>query len=106
MFCYVWEYEVAPEEAAAFVAAYGADGPWVRLFRRDPAYLGTELWRDADDRRRFLTIDRWTSRQACLAFRERVGDELDALDAECERLTVRERAIGDFELVAETEAET
>jgi quinol monooxygenase YgiN len=100
VFCYVWEYEVAPEKAEAFVAAYGPDGPWVRLFRRDPAYLGTELGRDADDPRRFLTIDRWTTREACLAFRERVRGEFDAIDAECERLTVRERAIGDFELVA------
>lgn len=70
---------------------------------RPPGYLRTELRRDVEDPRRFLTIDHWTSGAACLAFRERMRDELEAIDAECERLTVRERAIGEFELVAETE---
>ncbi len=98
MFCYIWEFLVAPAQEAAFEAAYGAEGPWVRLFERDPEHIGTELYRDAANPRRFVTIDRWTSRAAYLSFRERVGAEHDAIDVACERCTESERHLGDFEL--------
>jgi heme-degrading monooxygenase HmoA len=99
MFCYLYEYVVRAGDEARFEAAYGADGPWVALFRRSPEYLGTELGRDVAEPRRYFTIDRWTSRDACLAFRESVRAELDSIDRECERLTESERALGDFELL-------
>ncbi|HEX9800888.1 MAG TPA: antibiotic biosynthesis monooxygenase [Thermoanaerobaculia bacterium] len=98
MFCYLFEFRVRAGAEARFEAAYGADGPWVALFRRSPEYLGTELGRDTADARRYLTIDRWTSRAACLDFRERVRAEFDAIDRECELLTESERHLGDFDL--------
>jgi len=97
MYCYVWEFTVAPTEAADFEGAYGDAGPWVELFRRDAAFLGTDLLRDLERPGRYLTIDRWTSRDACLAFRESWRAEFEALDAECERLTESERALGEYE---------
>lgn len=98
MFCYVWEYRVAPARRDDFIAAYGPDGDWVKLFARDPAWLGTELGADLDDPLRFVTLDRWASRAACLAFRERYRAEFDAIDRACEAFTVDERHLGDFEL--------
>lgn len=98
MHCYVWEYAVKPSRLSEFETGYGEGGDWVRLFRRDPTYLRTDLLRDRDEPNRFLTIDYWTSREACLAFRDRYRDEFDALDARFDSLTLRERHLGDFEV--------
>jgi len=99
MFCYVWEYRVAPESRGAFEKEYGPAGSWVRLFVRDPAYLGTELLHDEQRAGRYLTVDRWSTRESCFAFRERHREEFEALDGRCERLTEEERHLGDFDLV-------
>jgi heme-degrading monooxygenase HmoA len=100
MFCYLYEYRVRTGEETRFEAAYGPEGPWVALFRRSPDYLGTEIGRDVADPRRYFTIDRWTSRAACLAFRESVRAEFDRIDRECELLTESERSLGELELLS------
>jgi len=100
MFIYVWEFQVPPERREAFESEYGPSGSWVRLFGSDPAYLGTELLRDEARAGRYLTVDRWSSRASCLAFRKRHREELDAIDERCERLTEGERRVGDFDLVS------
>ena len=100
MYCYVFEYRIRPGREGKFESLYGGDGAWVKLFARDPEYLGTELWRDVADSRRFVTIDRWTSRAACLSFRERSRDEFDAIDAAGGELTESERDLGAFELAS------
>lgn len=97
---YAWEYEVAPEHEPAFLCAYGPDGDWVRLFRRAPGYLRTELFRDLARPARFVTLDYWESQQAFTAFRARFAAEFEAMDGRCEALTVSEREIGRFEPVA------
>lgn len=98
-FTYVWEYRGRPASIAAFEAAYGAEGPWVRLFRAHGGYLGTELLHDAADPTRWLTIDRWRSRTDRDRCREAAATEFEAIDRACEALTVEERHIGDFESV-------
>src|SRR3954453_4667863 len=45
----VWEYRIDAEHVEAFLAAYGSDGEWARLFQRGPGYVGTELYRSTDD---------------------------------------------------------
>lgn len=96
MYTIIWEYEVRAGAAAAFERLYGADGGWAALFRGYPGYLGTELLRDAQAPRRYLTLDRWRSQaehEACLAAaRERYA----ALDAEGDALTLREQCLGRF----------
>ena len=99
MYCYIWSFVVRPERALEFRRAYGADGDWVRLFRRDPEYIRTDFLGDRDDPTRFLTIDFWTSREACLLFRERFRSEFDALDKSFEPLTLKEVHLGDFEVL-------
>jgi len=95
-FVYVWEFRVLEERLPEFLAAYGPEGEWARLFRRDPAWLGTELLRDESDPTRFLTVDRWRSRADRDAFRQRHAAEFEELDRRCEVLTSFEVPIGEF----------
>lgn len=98
MYCYVWEYAVKSGKLSAFEASYGPEGEWVQLFRRDPEYIRTVLLRDRQDPTRFITLDFWTSRDACEAFREKFESEFEALDGRCEALTHRETHVGDFDV--------
>lgn len=98
-YCYLWEFSVRPEFVPAFESAYGPEGDWVQLFRRDSEYIRTDLIQDREIPGRYLTIDQWKSREACLSFRERYHSEFESLDAECEQFTVEERFIGEFDLI-------
>lgn len=100
MFCYICEFFVVDEQKEAFEAEYGPGGAWVRLFARDPGYRRTELHRDVDDPNRFITIDYWTSREACMSFRQRFRSEFDAIDAACRAYIEAENYFGDFEQVS------
>jgi len=93
----VWEFTVAPACQSEFEAHYGPDGTWARLFRSADGYLGTDLLRDRENTLRYLTIDRWESREAWLAFRRAHGAEYERLDREFEGLTTREAPLGEFE---------
>jgi heme-degrading monooxygenase HmoA len=96
-YVYVWRFLVRPGSGSAFEAAYGPDGDWVRLFRQADGYLGTQLLRDRADPRRYITIDRWTSREAWEAFRAERAVEWEEIDRRGEALTEREEEIGRFE---------
>jgi heme-degrading monooxygenase HmoA len=76
----VWEYEVAAAHIDAFLAAYGSEGEWARLFERGRGYVGTELYRGTDDQSRFVTVDRWTDECAWRAFLEEAREAYDGLD--------------------------
>lgn len=96
-FAYVWEFRVRADRLQDFERTYGPAGDWVRLFRRSPAYVRTELLRDERDPRRFLTVDHWQSRASWAEFREAHKADFDALDRRCEEMTEGERLIGCFE---------
>ena len=100
-FVVMWEFEPRPEAVPGFVRAYGPDGEWIALFRRSPDYLGTELLRDADAPSRYVTIDRWTSREAYERFRAERADQYRAIDERCERLMEHEAFAGAFEVTPE-----
>ena len=91
----VWEFRPAAGRESEFERAYGPDGDWARLFRRDPAYLGTDLLRGPDGR--YLTLDRWRSRAAFEGFRATHAGDYAALDRKMEALTSQEAAIGSFD---------
>jgi len=80
-----------------FEKAYGPEGAWVQLFRRDARYRGTRLLRDVAHERVYVTMDEWESREAYEEFRERYADKYTAIDATCERLTVKELCLGGVE---------
>src|SRR5436305_15326334 len=77
-----------------FVRAYRPDGDWAQLFRRSggESFLDSQLARDIEIARRFVTIDRWASRAAFDAFKAAAKPEYDALDARCRQLTRSERS--------------
>jgi heme-degrading monooxygenase HmoA len=93
---YMWSFRPREGTVAEFEAAYGPDGDWVRLFRKAPGYLGTELLRDGG---RYLTVDRWDSAEAYGAFRAAHAGEHERLDKACEGLTLEETCLGAFEVV-------
>ena len=99
-FAYLWEYVVRDDQVDEFRLIYGPRGKWVELFSRSNGYVRTELHRDTNNPSRFLTIDYWASKEARDRFREQFASEFTALDETCEALTVEERFVGDFELVA------
>jgi hypothetical protein len=47
-----------------------------------------------------MTLDFWTSRAECMAFRERFASDFEALDKQCEQFTVHEVRVGDFDVIA------
>jgi hypothetical protein len=93
----IWEFQVRAECVPEFEKIYGPDGQWAQLFRRSPLYFGTELVRDLERAGRYLTIDRWISREALRQFKRQFAADYAALDETCERLTESETQVGDFE---------
>lgn len=91
----LWRFRARPGREADFEAAYGDDGTWVRFFRADPGFLGSELMRGTDGT--YLTIDRWISLDAYRAFRDAHAEPYAEIDARCEALTVDEALIGAVE---------
>jgi hypothetical protein len=92
----VWEYQVRPECTAEFVAAYGPEGDWARLFRRSPEFQGVELLGSAGNQGRFFTLDHWTSSAAMDLFLNSNATAYDVLDRRFGGLTVWERRIGGY----------
>ena len=75
MFVTLWEFEVKPGCEELFERAYGPEGEWVRLFRRDARYRGTRLLREVGRQGFYVTMDEWESRQAYEEFRKRKAAE-------------------------------
>jgi|SRR5688572_9374671 len=94
MYIIIWEFRVKEEYEAEFEQIYGPDGAWAQLFKRGEGYLGTELLRDMEQPRRYLTLDRWHSRAAYEAFQKRWTEAYKELDGRCEGLTEQEVIIG------------
>jgi heme-degrading monooxygenase HmoA len=61
-------------------------------------YLGTELMRCDERPDDFITIDRWESRGAFVAFMGESGDDYQALDEQFAHLTLIETRLGAFSL--------
>lgn len=97
MYIILWEYRVKSEKRSEFEKVYSPDGVWVELFSKATGYLGTELLRDEIQPERFLTIDRWDSKQRYKAFLSHWHEEYQVLDTQCEGLTESEALIGKWE---------
>ena len=100
MFVALWEFEVKPGCEERFEKVYGRDGDWARLFRSDSNYQETRLLRDANRAAIYLTLDFWKSRRAYERFMELHAAEYKKLDAAGDSLTLGERKIGWYEMVA------
>jgi heme-degrading monooxygenase HmoA len=93
----IWQYQAKTDRVAEFEKVYASDGTWAALFQKADGYLGTELVRHHETPTRFLTIDRWASREAYEAFKAEWNDAYAELDAQCEHLTEKERLLGKYE---------
>jgi heme-degrading monooxygenase HmoA len=98
-YAYAWEYQVPESSIGRFESLYGPEGEWVRLFRRAPGYIGTELLRDRDQRGRYVSVDHWASESAYQAFRATLASEYAAIDAGGEGLTDHEQELGRFAVI-------
>jgi len=97
MFVILWEYEVKPGCEERFESAYSTDGPWVRLFQRDPRYLHTHLLRDLSRSRFYFTLDYWDSENSFQQFKAAHEEAYAAVDQSTEGLTLFERRLTSFE---------
>ena len=96
----VWTYQVRPDRIAEFERRYAAGGDWAKLFGRARGFRFTSLGRDAEHPGRYLTIDAWDDLESFERFKHDFAREYEALDKECEELTVEERRIGSFEVLS------
>jgi heme-degrading monooxygenase HmoA len=90
MFLILWEYRVRHGQTAAFEEAYGPQGTWAQLFRREPGFEGTSLFRDVSDPSRYITLDRWATRSSFDRFMATSKTQYDELDRRFETLTISE----------------
>jgi heme-degrading monooxygenase HmoA len=93
----LWHYEVRPGCEDRFLKIYGPTGDWARLFSSSSMYYGTFLQQDAKHPNRYCTFDLWASPAAFEAFQAQHAREYEALDRECEELTLSEKRIGGFD---------
>lgn len=100
----LWQFDVDGDKQAEFERYYGPEGTWVQLFRRAQGYLGTDLLRDSDGPLRYVTIDRWTTREAYDKFRDQFAAEYMEIDRVCVGFTIDERLIGYFGTLEDKEA--
>lgn len=97
MYIVIWEFYAKRGRESEFEKAYGTSGLWAQFFHRSPDYKGTNLLSDTTGR--YLTFDRWTSREAYDAFRKENADEYETIDRKCEELTEQETPIGNFQTI-------
>lgn len=96
MFTYIWEYIINEDRREEFLRYYQPEGVWAIFFKKGEGYIRTELLEDAENSRRFLTIDYWKSRADRDAFRKKHAQEFEMIDKTCESFTRSERFLGDF----------
>lgn len=94
MYVILWEYQVRVEKQLEFEEVYSPDGAWADLFKREMGYLGTELLHDKKKPQRYLTIDRWDSKESYEAFQSQWKKEYNTLDTQCNGLTEWESLLG------------
>jgi heme-degrading monooxygenase HmoA len=93
----IWEYRVKWAKRSQFEALYSPNGAWARFFSQEDGYLGTTFLRDTNDPQRYVTIDRWTSREAYETFLNQRQKEYRTLDAHCDDLTEEEAPLVQWE---------
>lgn len=95
----LWEYQVTAEKRTEFIKTYAPNGTWAELFRKAEGYLGTELMQSENQPERFLTADRWVSKESFEAFKTQWNEKYKALDIQCEGLTKAETLLGTWESI-------
>jgi heme-degrading monooxygenase HmoA len=92
----IWEFHARPDRIAEFELHYGPTGSWAQLFRKASGYQETQLLRSEAEPTRFVVIDIWDRTESFIAFKANHKAEYEALDRQCEELTLVETRIGNF----------
>lgn len=92
-----FRYRVHPSQARAFEHAYGAQGPWAKLFARHPGYRRTRLFRHKDDPAIYVAVQVWETKADWDAFREAGAEEWKRLERQLALLKIEERLLGYYE---------
>lgn len=96
MYSIIWSYKVVSGKENEFEKMYGEEGEWVKLFRKYPDYIKTELHKNLDENSHYITIDNWTSKESYNKFRDQAGSEFEVIDKLGEKLTFSETPLGKF----------
>lgn len=95
------QFVVKQEARGQFELAYGPGSSWSKLFARSPGFRGTTVLHDAEDPRRYLTIEIWNSaaeREQALTTQRA---EHDVREASFSEWTESEVELGTLRVVAE-----
>jgi heme-degrading monooxygenase HmoA len=96
-YIYLWQFQVKRRCRDDFEKHYGPNGSWETLFRQAPGYVGTLLLRDSANPLRYVTVDRWQSREKYHAFRQAFAEQYAEIDRLCEGFTESEVALGEYD---------
>jgi hypothetical protein len=100
MFLVLWEFEVKPGCEQRFELIYGPAGDWARLFRRDPEYHHTLLYRDPFRPSIYITLDFRCTRTGYDTFKQLNSTDYENLDKACEELMQSEHHLGSYDAAA------
>lgn len=92
-----YRYRVHQAQVRAFEHAYGATGPWAKLFARHPGHKRTRLFRHKEMRGIYVTIDVWESKADYDAFRRVYAQDYALLNEHFTLLKLEERFLGFYE---------
>jgi heme-degrading monooxygenase HmoA len=92
-----YRYRVHPLQARAFEHAYGADGPWAKLFARHPGFKRTRLFRHKEDPGVYVTVDVWAGKADYDTFKRTYADDYRRLDEQFALLKLEEAFLGSYE---------
>jgi heme-degrading monooxygenase HmoA len=93
-FVIAWRFKVKPGREQEFETAYGPAGDWARLFQQHEGYIRTDLLRDSNEERTYLTIDHWRSADDFNQFKDLYLSEYEQLDRLLADLTESETLQG------------
>ena len=97
-YAYMWEFIVKTEHKMTFEEIYSPRGKWASLLSKANGYIKTELFHDALDSVKYITIDYWKSSVDRGQFMIQYSDAYAKLDSECAAFTINERYIGEFDV--------
>ncbi|MGZ3496770.1 MAG: antibiotic biosynthesis monooxygenase family protein [Vulcanimicrobiaceae bacterium] len=89
-----YRYRVHPAQTRAFEHAYGAAGPWAKLFAKHSGFKRTRLFRHKTDASIYVTVDVWASKADYDAFRSAFSAEYTRLDKQLAMLKLEEHLLG------------
>ncbi|MFN2450430.1 MAG: antibiotic biosynthesis monooxygenase [Candidatus Baltobacteraceae bacterium] len=92
-----YRYRVHPSQIRAFEHAYGADGPWARLFMRHSGYKRTRLFRHKSDPGIYVSVDVWESKAGWDEFRKLHAQDYRRLDKQLAMLRLEEHLLGFYD---------